>query len=75
MYNLRRDSYLFRLTSISILIIALVFMFSIKSKADDGLCYAKPCEIEGKNCVCCLELPIGVIFCAPCPKIDCPPEN
>jgi hypothetical protein len=42
--------------------------------ADDPYCFAKPCEIEGKNCVCCL-VTIGTISCTPCGQVECPKEN
>lgn len=61
-----------------VLILIILFTISIicikYSKATD-ICYAKLCEIEGNSCICCLEIPRGVITCAPCPKIECPPKN
>lgn len=41
--------------------------------AADMLCKVQPCQIGGKNCLCCLQIP-GAISCPfQCGAVDCGP--
>jgi hypothetical protein len=59
------------------LVIVLLFVAGtifVKPNYADPTCHAIACELEGKNCVCCLIME-GSIMCGPCGFFDCKPLN
>lgn len=57
------------LLAISIAVVSFLYEVRV-AKADE--CHAKSCEIEYKDCVCCL-ITSGTVTCSPCGAYDCKP--
>lgn len=59
---------------IVLIIFLFIIIFRVQYISGDVPCFAKPCEIQGNNCLCCL-ITIGTIRCFPCGQVDCQPPK